>query len=219
MKREGGFVLVFFAVFLGLVGLLFLTNLLPLGKKLMMDIHIRHGVDVSLLSGVHQETEALNSIAKINQALLILNAVAAPLLILSAVFPPALEAFQVIQKAANLLKKIQDYYVKLFPYLALGAIIKEAISWKFFPLITSKPELSVKRLPSIPGMPGILVFDEDHEEENLELLLRGCHFFWGRYETKTEMVCWKRKGVPKGTSLLNADWQSNMEIEQEEEEE
>ncbi|HLB58780.1 MAG TPA: hypothetical protein VJL87_01670 [Bdellovibrionota bacterium] len=219
MRGERGFVLVLFAIFLGLVAFVFFRNLYPLGKKLMLDIHIRHAVDVSLLAGVHQETEALNSIAKINQALLILNAIAAPLLILSAVFPPAAEVLQIIQRMANLLKQIQDYFVKLFPYLALGAIIKEAASWRFIPIIFDKPELSVKRTLSVPGMPGILVFDEDHEEENLELLLRGCHLFGGGHEIKFDIVCWKRKGVPKGTSLLNADWQSNMEIEQEEEEE
>ena len=55
MRGERGFVLVLFAIFLGLVAFVFFRNLYPLGKKLMLDIHIRHAVDVSLLAGVHQE--------------------------------------------------------------------------------------------------------------------------------------------------------------------
>jgi len=176
---------------------------------------------MSTLEVVHQETEYLNILSRLNQGLNILEKLYITILGITIIFPEAAvvtaELLEYIRKACNLVAKFQDCIIKAFKgwvYIVGGGLgIKSAIAWKVFPYPTKLPSLKVEKRGSLLPivLPNFVRFKEGYEEDLFfeANYIKAKRLFNGRYYYSNR----KKSGRSVGEDLMHATWQSNLEIE------
>ena len=199
---EKGYVFVLLVFFLAIV-VTFLLALGPLCQRIITEIEIRHAVDVATLKGVHAEAEILNTLTSMNHTLLFLYGA----IVGSLIIPGLQEAIPTFIECAKVIAKIQDEIVKDVPF-GIGAIIsfESSIRNKLFIYPTSSQSINVKRSPTLFGIPGILILEDDYEED-LKVNVSGTKVKILMNE-KLHIAQTTAEGEPDGESLLKANWRT-----------
>lgn len=198
INADKGFVTVLWVTIFAFVITVFFAQLIPLCKRIITQIEIRHAVDVATMQGIHTEVEILNNVTSMNHLLMVLyGAIAA-----SALSPTSWGAIPKLIDAAKFIAKLQDAAVMAAPALVAVTIIAEKWRWNDLWIVPTRlPRIKSERGPSLLGIPAPLELEDDYEDE-----LKVSAFGWKVYDRKLFIA--NAEGEPEGEDLLHRKWRT-----------